>query len=126
MPVLLGGVLLAGAGYFAVFGGDYDVFEVRRIRAERAAEELRAAETEQEVQRLRARRDSLLHDSATIERVARERYGMIRDGERLYRFAEPPAAVPPDIGLEAGVDRGADVEGARPEPPAPGVPPRRN
>ncbi len=24
-----------------------------------------------------------------IERVARERYGMIRDGEILYRFREP-------------------------------------
>jgi cell division protein FtsB len=28
-------------------------------------------------------------DSATIERVARERYGMIRRGEVLYRIAEP-------------------------------------
>jgi cell division protein FtsB len=91
LPLLLGGVLLLGAGYFAVFGGDYDVRELHRIRAERAAEEMRAADTRAEVQRLRARRDSLLHDSATIERVARERYGMIRDGERLYRFADPPA-----------------------------------
>jgi cell division protein FtsB len=86
----LGGALLVGAAYFAVFGGDYDVFELHRIRGERAVEEHRAAEVRADVERLRARRDSLLHDSATIERVARERYGMIRDGERLYRFAEPP------------------------------------
>ncbi|HSJ26287.1 MAG TPA: septum formation initiator family protein [Longimicrobiales bacterium] len=127
LPVLLGGVLLAGAGYFAIFGGDYDVFEVHRIRADRAAEELRAAETRDEVQRLRARRDSLLHDSATIERVARERYGMIRDGERLYRFAEPPADEPPATGVGdgPGAAEAAETEaGARPLPP--GNDPRRN
>jgi cell division protein FtsB len=95
VPLFVGGLLLLGAGYFAVFGGDYDVFELRRIRSERTAEEQRAADTRAEVERLHARRDSLLHDSATIERVARERYGMIRDGERLYRFADPPATVVP-------------------------------
>jgi cell division protein FtsB len=31
-------------------------------------------------------------DSATIERLARERYGMIRGGEILYRIAEPADA----------------------------------
>ena len=36
-----------------------------------------------------ARIDSLESDSATLERIARERYGMIRDGEILYRFADP-------------------------------------
>jgi cell division protein FtsB len=92
LPVVLGGALLVVAAYFVVLGGDYDIFDVRRIRDERAAEEARAGEVRAEVDRLRARRDSLLHDSATIERVARERYGMIRDGERLYRFTDPPAA----------------------------------
>jgi cell division protein FtsB len=97
LRLLLGAVLLAGAGYFAVFGGDYDIFDLRSVRLERAAEEQRAAATQAEVERLRARRDSLLHDSATIERVARERYGMIRDGERLYRFADPPSDTVPAI-----------------------------
>ena len=40
------------------------------------------------VEALRAREDSLMNDSATIERLARERYGLIRDGEKLYRFVE--------------------------------------
>jgi cell division protein FtsB len=85
---LLGFVLLAGAAYFAVFGGDYDAFDLRRVRQERALEEQRAAQVRSEVGELRARRDSLATDSATIERLARERYGLIRDGERLYRFAD--------------------------------------
>ena len=32
--------------------------------------------------------DSLENDPTTIERVAREGYGMIREGETLYRFAD--------------------------------------
>jgi cell division protein FtsB len=88
--LLLGAAVLVGATYFAVFGGDYDLFDLHRIRRERAAEEQRVAEAQVEVERLRARRDSLRHDSGTIERIAREQFGMIRDGERLYRFADPP------------------------------------
>jgi cell division protein FtsB len=86
--VLVGVALLAGAAYFAIFGGDYDAFDLRRVRHERALEEQRAAQVQADVAELRARRDSLATDSATIERLARERYGLIRDGERLYRFAD--------------------------------------
>ena len=86
--LLLGLLLLFGAAYFAVFGGEYNAFELRRVRAERALEEQRAADARRAVDAQRARRDSLAHDSATIERVAREQYGLIRDGERLYRFAD--------------------------------------
>ncbi|HSJ10034.1 MAG TPA: septum formation initiator family protein [Longimicrobiales bacterium] len=86
--LLLGLLLLAGAAYFVAFGGEYDYFDLRRVRAEQEAEVQRAEEARAEVDRLRARRDSLASDSATIERVARERHGLIRDGERLYRFAD--------------------------------------
>jgi len=98
--MIVGMLLLVVAGYFAVFGGDYNIFDLRRVKAERLAEEQRAAIAQVEVEQLRARRDSLATDSATIERLAREQYGMIRDGERLYRFADPardstaPAAPP--------------------------------
>jgi cell division protein FtsB len=91
LKVLFGIGLLMGAAYFAVFGGDYDAFDLRRVRQERALEEQRAQEVSTEVTELRARRDSLANDSATIERLARERYGLIRDGERLYRFADTAA-----------------------------------
>jgi cell division protein FtsB len=107
----LGLLLLAGAVYFAVFGGDYDSFDLRRIRSERAAEEQRVQEAEAEVQRLRARRDSLLHDSGAIERVARERYGLIREGERLYRFADSPDAVADSAAGAAGAGQGAGAVG---------------
>lgn len=86
---VLGAVFLAGAAYFALFGGEYSLLELRRMRAEREREAVRLDEVRAEVQRLDARVDSLEHDSATIERIARERWGLIRPGERLYRFAGP-------------------------------------
>lgn len=83
---LLGLVLLAGAVYFALFGGDYSMLEVRRIRQETAAEAARLTELRGEVELLHARVDSLESEPEAIERIARERWGMIRPGERLYRF----------------------------------------
>jgi cell division protein FtsB len=47
-----------------------------------------------EVDSLRAWVDSLQSDSATLERLARERFGMVREGEILYRLAEPRATGP--------------------------------
>lgn len=85
-------VVVAGlAAYFALFGGEYTVPELRAL--DRRAETLRL-----EVAALRTEVDSLAEfagrlerDPATLERVARERYGMIKDGEVLYRFVEPGA-----------------------------------
>ena len=84
--VLLPAALLIG-GYWAVFGGEYTVLEVLRARAQRAAEEAEVARLEAAIDSLAARADSLASDSETLERIAREQYGMIRDGELLYRFA---------------------------------------
>jgi len=85
--------LIGLAAYFAVFGGEYSVLEVRWARAEREELERRLAEVERVNDSLRAWGDALEADSATIERVARERYGMIREGEVLYRITPPPDSV---------------------------------
>jgi hypothetical protein len=85
------------------------------VRDQRAHEEQRVEEASGEVERLRARRDSLAHDSATIERVARERYGLIRDGERLYRFAETPdSGAAPTAAPSAGTSGSAVGPSAQP------------
>jgi len=81
--------LFGMAAYFAVFGGEYSVFEVRDARAEVAAETARLQELRAVNDSLAARADSVETDPATIERLAREQWGMIRPGEVLYRFAEP-------------------------------------
>ena len=49
---------------------------------------------EDQVAALRARADSIQNDSATLERIAREKYGLIKEGERLYRFVDSAGADP--------------------------------
>ena len=81
-------LLLGAALYYALFGGEYSVFELRGLSKRVVAEQARLDSLRAEVDSLEARAELLENDSATIERIARERYGMIRPGERLYRFVE--------------------------------------
>lgn len=80
--------ILALAGYFAIFGGEYGAVSLWRIERAHVQEVARVEALREKVERLRARADSLETDSATLERLARERFGLIREGERLYRFVE--------------------------------------
>lgn len=74
---------------FAVQGGEYTT-------AELLSRTQRRAELEQEVEQLQRVVDSLTRekrlvetDDATLERIAREEYGMVKGSrELLYRFAE--------------------------------------
>jgi cell division protein FtsB len=93
--------------YFALFGGEYSVFEVRRVRGENLELEQRLIESERANDSLRTRAEALDTDSATIEQLAREEHGMIREGEVLYRFAPAPI----DAVTDAGADSVQDPEG---------------
>ena len=95
--VVLPGLLLL-AVYYAVFGGEYSWFELRNARADVAQEELELTELHRQIDSLRAWADSLQIDPVTLERIAREQFGLVRPGEVLYRFTEPSDAVtaPPD------------------------------
>jgi len=78
--------LLIVAVYYATFGGEYSIFELRSARAAVTAEQAALGELEARIDSLSAWADSVRSDPATLERIARERFGMIRDGETLYRF----------------------------------------
>ena len=72
--------------YFGIQGGEYATTDLLALRRQEASERA-------QVQRLRLVVDSLQkeavaieHDLRTQERVARERFGMIRRGELLYRL----------------------------------------
>jgi len=80
--------LLLVAAYYAIFGGEYSVFELRWARAAVEVEQVRLEGLRAEIDSLAAWADSLANDDATIERIAREEFGMIREGETLYRFAD--------------------------------------
>lgn len=81
--------LAAGAAaYYALFGGEYSLLELHRVERERAAEAARLEQVQTENRQLEQRADSLENDRATLERLARERYGMVGQDERLYRFVD--------------------------------------
>jgi cell division protein FtsB len=96
--IILPGILLLAA-YYAVFGGEYSLFELRSARTAVVEEGARLAERRRVIDSLEARADSLETDSVTLERIAREQFGMIKPGETLYRFAdEDSSAVADSIG----------------------------
>ena len=91
---LLAAAVLAAALYYAAFGGEYSAFDLLRLKRDRRGAERDLARTRREVDSLKARALKLERDPATIERVARERFGMIREGETLYRFVPVDSAAP--------------------------------
>lgn len=88
--------LLGLAAYYALFGGEYSYFELKATREAAAREAGELAERRRQIDSLQAWADSLRLDSVTLERLARERFGMIREGEILYRFAESGDTALPD------------------------------
>jgi len=86
---IIWGLLIAGALYFGLQGGEYSTRDLYVLRT-------RSASLQREVDSLQRSVDSLNRylravkgDSATQERIAREEFGMIRgDKEILYRFGD--------------------------------------
>jgi len=81
-------LLLVGSVYLYV-GGDDGFYvqwrfsrQIARYERENAALAGRNAEMREQVARLQS-------DTTYIERIARERYGMARPGERVYRIVPP-------------------------------------
>jgi cell division protein FtsB len=91
--LLMAGVL-AMAGYYALWGGEYSAFHLVRLKREKREAEVRLAQTRAQVDSLRAFAGKLETEDAEVERIARERFGMIRDGELLYRFVPVDSAAP--------------------------------
>ena len=83
---LLVATLWLAGGYYLLLGGEYSALDLRDLRTDRGRIELRIDSLGAVTDSLQAWADSLEANPVAIERVARERYGFIRDGERLYRF----------------------------------------
>jgi len=83
--LLVAGLLLL-AGYYVLFGGVYSVFDIRDLEGERADVVRRLDSLIVRTDSLTQRGDSLESDPLSIERVAREEHGLIRDGEVAVRF----------------------------------------
>ncbi len=81
-------VLLGLSAYYGIFGGEYSLIDTWRIRGETASGIGVLSRLQFETDSMAQRADVLESDPQTLETLARERFGMIRDGEVLYRFAD--------------------------------------
>ena len=77
---------LALALYFAFQGGEYGTLDLLQLRREEAEERAKVAELRRLVDSLTTAAVGIELDPRVQERVARERFGMIRKGEFLYRM----------------------------------------
>lgn len=75
-------------GGFAIFG-NRGVLQRVRLETEKARLEENIQNLEAEKQALEAHSRALDGDARAIERVAREQYGMHRQGETVYRVRKP-------------------------------------
>ena len=71
---------------FGLEGGEYGTSDWLSLRADEREEGALVAELTREVDSLEVVLRRLQRDPATQERVAREQFGMIREGEFLFRL----------------------------------------
>lgn len=83
VPLLVLGVIL-----YLFIGGDEGLLEIRRQAKVLAVLQERVAQLEVENDSLRQILTMLEHDKDYIEKVAREEYGMVKPGEKIYRLQE--------------------------------------
>lgn len=82
----LGAAVLLG---LAVLGGEYNTFDWLRLRRDLSAQREAVARLEREIDSLAVLAEELETNPAAQERAAREEFGMIREGELLYRLVPP-------------------------------------
>jgi len=77
---------LAFALYFAFQGGEYGTLDLLQLRREEAAESVEVDRLHWLVDSLSRVANAIEHNPSVQERVAREKFGMLRKGEFLYRL----------------------------------------
>jgi cell division protein FtsB len=80
------------AALFALEGGEYGTRDLLSLRRQVREEQSRIAALRHDVDSLNRVARLLKTDARTQERVARERYGMIRPGELLYQVVRRDSA----------------------------------
>ncbi len=77
---------LAAALYFALQGGEYGTLDLLQLRRAEAEEQANVLRLQALVDSLSRAATAIERDPQVQERVARERFGMIKKGEFLYRL----------------------------------------
>jgi cell division protein FtsB len=84
---------LAFALYFALQGGEYGTLDLLQLRRDEAGERAKVERLKQLVDSLGKIANAIERDPRMQERVARERFGMLKKGEFLYRLVPTKAEV---------------------------------
>jgi cell division protein FtsB len=87
--VLVLALLGATVAWFAVEGGEYGTFDLIRQQRQKGRLTREIDSLSNAVDSLAKYRNSVLVDPRVQERIAREKFGMVRGNELLYRFADP-------------------------------------
>jgi cell division protein FtsB len=77
------GLALLVGGY--VVFGNRGVLQRIRLQQQKAELEVKIKQAEEETRSLQSQSKALDGDKKEIEKVARERYGMVREGEKVYK-----------------------------------------
>ena len=84
--------LIAVAAYFAVQGGEYSTKDLYVLGRRTGSLARQVDSLQRQVDSLGRYLKLVKSDSATMERIAREEFGMVRgDKEILYRFGDAPS-----------------------------------
>src|SRR3954468_14020934 len=84
--------LIGLAAYFAVQGGEYSTKDLYVLHRRTRTLTRQVDSLQRQVDSLGRFLKLVKSDSATMERIAREEFGMVRgDKEILYRFGEAPS-----------------------------------
>ncbi len=81
----LGAALLLLMAGFALLGGEYSIWDLRHLRQDARIEADSVAALTAAVDSLERELKAILTDPAVQERIAREEWGMLREGEFGYR-----------------------------------------
>jgi cell division protein FtsB len=84
---------LAFALYFALQGGEYGTLDLLQLQKEEKEEGAKVARLRWLVDSLTRAANAIERDPRVQERVARERFGMIKKGEFLYRLVPTDESV---------------------------------
>ena len=85
-------IVILGVLIYVLIFGDYGLWRIRALKEEiaRQDEEINALKAVQDS--LMAERWRLINDPEYIEKLAREKYGMQRENEKVYKFYEEKKA----------------------------------
>ncbi len=82
-------VIIALAAVFAVQGGEYSIWNWWELRRAEVRETEAVADLEEVIDSLQRAAKAIETDPRVQERVARESFGMIKNGEFLFRVLPP-------------------------------------